>query len=117
MAFFLPGTQVLPSDLIFARAVEVDVPRPPICREITILTLDSNQKSWDLNPVLCEASVRSLVTVVEGKDDIIDRALCKTEVLYTAALLSHYKKCLLTCKMGLEVVFLSTSQGGRGTRT
>lgn len=123
MAFFIPGTQLLSSDSIFAIAVEVDVPRPPICKEITILTRDSNQKSWDLNPVLCEASVRilatapSLIIVVEGKDDIIDRALCKTKVLYTVTLLSHYKKCLLTCKMGLEVAFLSTSQGGRGTLT
>lgn len=79
--------------------------------------------SWDLNPVLCEASVRilatapSLVIVVEGKDDIIDRALCKTKVLYTGMLLSHYKKCLLTCKMRLEVAFLSASQGGCGTLT
>lgn len=79
--------------------------------------------SWDLNPVLCEASVRilatapSLVIVVEGKDDIIDRALCKTKVLYTGMLLSLYKKCLLTCKMRLEVAFLSASQGGRGTLT
>lgn len=69
------------SDLILTVALQVDVSMPPNYRELTILTREFKLQSWDLNLVLCEASVCILATapsliVVEGKDDIIDRALC-----------------------------------------
>lgn len=48
---------MLSSDLILTVAPQVDVSMPPNYREITILTRESKPQSWDLNPVLCEASV------------------------------------------------------------
>lgn len=82
---------MLPSDLIFTMALEVDGPMPSIYRSYNTHS-GFPAAELDGNTALCEASVHILDTapsliVVEGKDDIIDRSLCKTKVLYTGVLL------------------------------